>query len=47
LRRLNLAQATILGVVLTKFDAKRASLGGAYGYDDFYGYGDAQSVAAS
>jgi capsular exopolysaccharide synthesis family protein len=48
LRRLNLAQATILGVVLTKFDAKRARLGSAsdYGYDYFYGYGDAEPAAA-
>jgi succinoglycan biosynthesis transport protein ExoP len=48
LRRLQLAHATIVGVVLTKFNAKRASLGDtyAYGYEYFYGYGDAKSEAA-
>lgn len=35
--RLQGAQANLLGVVLTKFDSKRASSG--YGYDYGYGYG--------
>ncbi len=37
LGRLRTARAHILGVVLTKFEAKRAT--GGYGYDDGYGYG--------
>lgn len=39
LARLRSANARIFGVVLTKFDAKRAHYG--YGYDYGYGYGDA------
>ncbi len=38
LDRLRTAQATVLGVVLTKFEAKRGGVG--YGYDDYgYDYG--------
>lgn len=36
--RLHQARATIVGAVLTKFDARRAHFG--YGYDYGYGYGD-------
>ena len=39
LARLRSANARIFGIVLTKFDAKRAHYG--YGYDYGYGYGDA------
>lgn len=39
LDRLRSANARIFGIVLTKFDAKRAHYG--YGYDYGYGYGDA------
>lgn len=44
LARLRSANARIFGVVLTKFDAKRAHYG--YGYDYGYGYGDAPRDAA-
>ncbi len=40
LARLRAAGATLLGVVLTKFDEKRAYYG--YGYEYGYGYADAQ-----
>ena len=48
LRRLDLANAAMLGIVLTKFNVKRAGLGNAYayGYNYFYGYGDAPREAA-
>jgi hypothetical protein len=37
----------MIGVVLTKFDAKRASLGNAHAYSyAYYGYGDADRQAA-
>jgi succinoglycan biosynthesis transport protein ExoP len=38
LRRLQLRRITILGAVLTKFDAKTAGYGYAYGYDYLYDY---------
>lgn len=38
LERLKMAHAHILGIVLTKFDASKSSLG--YGYDYGYGYGN-------
>lgn len=41
LNRLTAANANVLGVVLTKFEAKRAGYG--YGYDYGYGYGREQS----
>ena len=37
LDRLRTAHASVIGVVLTKFDVRRATLG--YGYDYGYGYG--------
>lgn len=39
LGRLATAHANVLGVVLTKFEAKRAHLGYGYGYGYDYGYG--------
>ncbi|PAX09217.1 GumC family protein [Sphingomonas lenta] len=44
LQRLAAANARIIGVVLTKFEPKRASTG--YGYEYGYGYGDASRGAA-
>ncbi len=41
LARLNSANAQIIGVVLSKFDAKRAHYGYGYDYGYGYGYGDA------
>jgi capsular exopolysaccharide synthesis family protein len=38
--RLKAAQAHLLGVVLTKFETKRAAYGYGYGYDYGYGYGN-------
>ena len=40
LGRLATAQANVIGVVLTKFDARRSSLGYGYDYSYGYGYGD-------
>ncbi|PWG02107.1 exopolysaccharide biosynthesis protein [Sphingosinicella humi] len=39
LNRLAAANANVLGIVLTKFEAKRAGYGYGYGYDYGYGYG--------
>jgi polysaccharide biosynthesis transport protein len=39
LKRLQTAKANILGIVLTKFDAKKAGVSSYYGYDYYY-YGD-------
>jgi capsular exopolysaccharide synthesis family protein len=44
IERMLAAHAQVLGVVLTKFDAKRAGYG--YGYEYSYGYGDAGSAQA-
>jgi Mrp family chromosome partitioning ATPase len=43
--RLQSANAHLLGVVLTKFDTKRAHYG--YGYDYGYGYGYGGNEAAA
>jgi capsular exopolysaccharide synthesis family protein len=40
LDRLRTAQANVIGAVLTKFDAKRSTLGYDYDYGYGYGYGD-------
>lgn len=45
INRLLSANVNVLGVVLTKFDAKRAHYG--YGYDYGYGYGQSQSAEAA
>ena len=48
LRRLQVGRAHLLGVVLTKFNAKSASYGGYdYAYDYKYGSEPADPVAAS
>lgn len=39
LTRLQMARATPLGIVLTKYDARSASYGYGYGYSQNYGYG--------
>jgi Mrp family chromosome partitioning ATPase len=39
LRRLQLARGSIVGVVLTRYDAKAAGYGYGYGYGYSYGYG--------
>jgi capsular exopolysaccharide synthesis family protein len=39
LKRLQAAKANILGIVLTKFDAKKSGVSNYYGYDYYY-YGD-------
>jgi len=39
LQRLETAQATVLGIVLTKFEPRQAHLGYGYGYGFDYGYG--------
>jgi capsular exopolysaccharide synthesis family protein len=44
INRLLSANVNVLGVVLTKFDAKRAHYG--YGYDYGYGYGQSDSTEA-
>lgn len=46
LARLNSANAQIIGVVLSKFDAKRAHYGYGYDYGYGYGYGDAAKEEA-
>jgi capsular exopolysaccharide synthesis family protein len=43
IRRLQAANAQILGAVLTKFDAKRAHYGYGYDYGYSYGYGNAEA----
>jgi capsular exopolysaccharide synthesis family protein len=40
LQRLETAQATVLGIVLTKFEPRQAHLGYGYGYGFDYGYGE-------
>jgi succinoglycan biosynthesis transport protein ExoP len=40
LSRLRATKTTLVGVVLTKFDAKRAHYGYDYNYGYGYGYGD-------
>jgi Mrp family chromosome partitioning ATPase len=42
--RLRQARGHILGIVLTKFEAKRAHYG--YGYEYGYGYGDSEKGTA-
>jgi capsular exopolysaccharide synthesis family protein len=44
IKRLQGARTKILGVILTKFESKRASYG--YGYDYGYGYGAADSASS-
>ncbi len=44
LERLRAGQAHLVGVVLTKFDARRSSYG--YGYEYGYGYGRAAETPA-
>lgn len=44
LGRLQAARAQMLGIVVTKFDAKRASYGYGYEYGYGYGYGDKDSA---
>jgi succinoglycan biosynthesis transport protein ExoP len=39
LRRLQLSRGTLIGTVLTKYDAKAAAYGYGYGYGSGYGYG--------
>lgn len=43
INRLRAARSQILGIVLTKFDPKRVSLGYGYEYGYGYGYGDSSS----
>ena len=39
LRRLQLSRGSVVGAVLTKYDAKAAGYGYGYGYGHGYGYG--------
>ncbi len=47
LRRLRAAKATLLGVVLTKFDARQIGYGADYGYGYRYNYGGKQPARRS
>ena len=44
LRRLRFGNARVLGGILTKFNARKASYGGAYGYAYDYNYGSTNRI---